>query len=153
MSRTETSFLTQRRRNPRFMLLSVLLTAVVIGAFFYESHVGFGKRPQHLIYVASWPANRTAADAVREQNVRETARQAAIAQFEIERGQALLSRAQTPQSKVAAQAHIAQNRAALAKWKAEHAVAQAVLEANPAASNTQPIGLPPPDGGLGQPAN
>lgn len=144
MSQTETSFLSERRRNPRFMLLSVLLTAVVIGAFFYESHVGFGTRPQHLIYVASWPSSRSAADAVREQNVRESARQAAIAQFEIERGQALLSRAETPQARAAAQAHIAQSRAALAKWNAEHAVAQAVLDANPAPTITKPVAATAP---------
>jgi|GEM_PF-4264756 len=149
----QTSFLTQSRRSPRFALVALAATAVIVGAFFWESHVGFGKRPPNLIYVASWPASRTAADAVRVQNVNETGRQSEIAKFEIERGQALLSRAKTPQAKASAQAHIAQNRAALAKWNDAHTVAQAVLAANPARSITQSAPMPPQDGGPGQPAN
>lgn len=134
MSQAETSFLEQRRRNPRFMLIALALTAVVIGAFFYESHLGFGKRPQNIIYVESWPANRSAADTKRAQAVGETARQAAIAQFEIERGQALLSRATTAKSKADAAAHVDQNRAALARWTVANIIAKADLAAHPAPS-------------------
>ena len=153
MASTDTSFLNQSRGNVRFALIAVAVTALGIGAFFWESYVGFGKPPQKLVYVENWPASRTREDTIREQTVRETARQAAIAQFEIERGEAMRARADTPQEKAAAQAHIAKHRTALAKWNAAHTVAKAVLDANPAQSNTQPVGVPPPDGRPGQPTN
>ncbi len=130
MPQADSSFLNQSRRNPRFMLIAIALTAIIVGAFFYESHVGFGKPPQKIIYVASWPATRTARDAVRAQNVQETARRAAIAQFEIERGQALRSRAESPRARADAEAHITQSRVALARWSAAHSEAQATLDAN-----------------------
>lgn len=132
MANATTSFLTQSRRNPRFALIAVALTAIIVGAFFWESHQGFGTRPPRLIYVQSWPSTRTATDVAREQAVGETARQAAIAQFEIERGEALVSRAQTPAARAAAQVHIAQNRAALARWTAQNVTAKAELAVHPA---------------------
>ena len=131
MPATDTSFLGQSRSNPRVALIAVLMTAIIVGAFFYESHLGFGERPQTLIYVQSWPKSRTADDARREQAVGETARQAAIAEFEIERGQALASRAETPVARAAAAAHVAASRAALARWQAAHEAAQADLARNP----------------------
>ena len=51
----QSSFLTQSRRNPRFALIALAATAVIVGAFFWQSHVGFGTRPPRLIYVQSWP--------------------------------------------------------------------------------------------------
>ncbi len=133
MNEQGTSFLTQRRVKPRFLLIALLMTTIVIGVFFYQSYVeGFGKRPINLIYAESWPASRTAADTVRAQNVQETARQAAIAEFEIERGQALRARAKTPAARAQADALITKNKDALARWTREHEVAKAVLAANPA---------------------
>jgi len=149
----QTSFLTQSRRNPRFALIALATTAVIVGAFFWESHVGFGTRPPRLIYVQSWPTTRTAQEVVREQTVAETARQAAIAQFEIERGQALASRADTPAARAAATAHIAQNRAALARWTAANITATADLVAHPARSLATPVPANAPvPGGLNGPA-
>ena len=134
MASTDGNFLTQSRGSVRFAVIAVAVTAIGIGAFFRESYLGYGKPPSKLVYVESWPVTRTGAEAVREQNVRETARQAAIAQFEIERGEAMRARADSPRAKADAAAHIAANRAALAKWNAAHIEAQAVLAAHPAAA-------------------
>ena len=147
MPATDTSFLGQTRSNPRVALIAVLMTAIIVGAFFYESHLGFGERPQTLVYVQSWPESRTADDARREQAVGETARQAAIAEFEIERGQALASRAETPVARAAAAAHVVASRAALARWQAAHEAAQTDLARNPPTpiTKTKPVG---PSGGV-----
>lgn len=126
-------FTNQPRANWRYFLVAVALTAIIGAGFWWESALGFGTPPPRIVYVESWPASRSPADIARVQRVEESSRQVAIAVFEIERGEALLRRADTPAKVAAARAHIAANRAANTRWSAAAAAARADLAANPPA--------------------
>lgn len=136
---TESSFLKSRRVNWRYVLIALAIPIGLVVSFAHDTRFA-ARRPPPIIYAESWPASRTPADAARVQRVNETARQAEGAKFEIERGQALLLRADTPATRAAAEKHIAESQAALAAWQRAHDRAVADVVLHPAPS----LGGPPP---------
>ncbi len=55
------------RRKLIVATLSVAITSLIITAFFIENRYGYSKRPPVLVFVKSWEAGRTEADAARDQ--------------------------------------------------------------------------------------
>jgi len=87
-------FLTRRKPHEVwFMLLAMALTLLVIAAFAHDSNI---KRPyrENIIYVESWPLNRSEAEILAQQkidSVKKAKEQAQIEKLEKER-QAQLQR-------------------------------------------------------------
>lgn len=60
--------------------LALLMTVLIVTAFLLESRWGYTGRSVPVVFVKSWPATRTAADAVADQQVEIAAAHAAAAQ-------------------------------------------------------------------------
>ncbi len=69
-----------RRRRLLVGGASVLLTAIVMTGFLLESRSGYSGKVMNLIYMQSWPADRSRADAEADAKATEAAQQARLAQ-------------------------------------------------------------------------
>lgn len=128
------------RRDLLFATLSVAITVTVITGFLVENRWGYADPPPRIIYVESWEADRSVADAARVQRRDEARRQVAIAEFELQRAETLLRRASTPTEETGARSAIEAQRAAIARWTREAEEAERALAA------AQPAEAAPPPG-------
>lgn len=132
---------TLERRDLIFGAVAFAITASVLVAFFFEQRfTNPGKSGPTIIYAESWAATRTRDDVRRIQDRDESARQLAIAEFELQRAEALLRRARGDEAKAAQQAAIARYQGDAVRWKRQLARAQRALAEAPAARlGTDPL--------------
>ena len=72
------AFMRQRSREQVIgAALAVLVTSIIVIEFFVDSKINTAP-PKQIIYVESWPANRTDAEIVADQKKDQAARDAAL---------------------------------------------------------------------------